>query len=102
MSDISDGYHTFGELYAHRIALFKVLLVTHYDNAWRVEARDGWFLAGIETKFGQIRYHLPVEEWSSLDYLTTLSADREPEWDGKGSEETLSRLNSWAESMIPE
>ena len=107
--DISDGYHTFKELYDHRIQLFifvcKALLrverecqispgiwksKTHYDGtSW-----DGWFIAGIGTEDGaQISYHLPIEKW---DELNVLVRDRAPEWDGHSSDDVLLRLKNTA------
>ena len=74
---ISDGYHTFKELYDHRIILFITLCnyLNVYTNieVWKSRIHsdgtswDGWFIAGIGTEKGkQISYHLPDEEWSKL------------------------------------
>ena len=66
---ISDGYHTFDELYRHRHALFLNLLADHRGVSWASKVHsdgtswDGWFIAGIETPKGQISYHLPDEYW---------------------------------------
>ena len=54
IEQISDGYHTFKELYEHRTALF-MNLVNIVDNSWKSKyhsdgerAYDGWFiLAGL-------------------------------------------------------
>ena len=70
-----DGYHTFDELYDHRITLYIALLRTQtkfsYIGAerrpWRTKAHsdgslwDGWFILGIGLEKGkQITYHLPL------------------------------------------
>ena len=59
---IKDNYHTMDDLYNHRTILFAILCrksptawksKRHYDGS----SEDGWFIAGIETPFGQITYH---------------------------------------------
>ena len=48
---ISDGYHTFEELYAHRIMLFICLMKSNKDISWKSRVHgdgtslDGWFIA---------------------------------------------------------
>ena len=34
MGEVSDGYHTFNELYAHRVRLFSTLMRAHPDKSW--------------------------------------------------------------------
>lgn len=103
--DISDGYHTFNELYEHRIALFKALSRAIMDMGeaatvsrlvWKTKTyfngspvQDGWFLAGIgDIGDLQISYHIPISEWD------TWPADIEhaPEFDGHTSADVLKRL----------
>lgn len=97
----SDGYHTFDELYAHRIQLWIALcLWVHTFGAspvWRSRLHsdgtsfDGWFVLGIFEKPGrQITYHLPMERWAECDFATTL--DRAPEFDGHTPADVLERL----------
>ena len=33
--NISDGYHTFDELYYHRMVLFSIICNTYDDKAWK-------------------------------------------------------------------
>lgn len=105
-NQISDGYHTFGELYEHRIALFRALcsymngVVDHetYHNApWKSKVHsdgsimDGWFIAGLGILSGeQITYHIPISEWDTWPADAILIA---PEWDGHTSAEVLKRLS---------
>lgn len=74
---VSDGYHTFGELYEHRCKLF-ALLINTFDPVFgyscfktrqndKGETWDGWFIAGLNTPAGQISYHLPDELWDVVD-----------------------------------
>lgn len=107
---ISDGYHTFGELYDHRIALF-IALASFADildkeyyrggqyEVWRSARHsdgtswDGWFLLGINKDKGeQITYHLPMSKWEECNFAETLYMA--PEFDGHASADVLERLKS--------
>lgn len=103
-SNISDGYHTFGELYAHRNALF-ILLVKLADqypgpgygkHAWKSQfssdgsTNEGWFILGYGYVAGdQLSYHLPMSEWDACSFANTLES---APWDGHSSADVLSRL----------
>jgi hypothetical protein len=96
---ITDGYHTFDELYEHRHTLF-IALCKRYIGirpVWRSQVHsdgtsmDGWFILGIDKKKGsQITYHLPMSKWTLCDFVETL--DQAPEWDGHTPADTLSRI----------
>lgn len=102
---ISDGYHTFGELYDHRIALFIALCnfgtrTGAYEgftfDAWKSKLHhdgtswDGWFIAGINKEKGeQISYHLPMDKWDALEVD---ELDKAPEWDSHTSDDVIERL----------
>ncbi len=103
--NISDGYHTFGELYEHRIMLFLALCRTMIarwhgskgEFVWRsVKHSDGsnfpgWFIVGLSKIPGeQITYHLPMKYWKLTDFIETL--DKAPIWDGHTSADVLGRL----------
>lgn len=105
MGAVSDGYHTFDELYAHRIELFMSLCFQIYQNndhadmmpVWKsLEHSDGtsiegWFVMGIYTEKGkQITYHLPESLWKDCDFAQTL--DQAPPFDGHTSADVLERL----------
>lgn len=105
--DISDGYHTFGELYNHRIALYMLLakqiaasvLGAETKPVWKSKAHsddsvwEGWFILGIyKAKGQQITYHLPMSEWDKCYFAEEL--EKAPGWDGHTSEDVLVRLNS--------
>lgn len=107
---ISDGYHTFDELYDHRIALFKALMWAYWDKAWASKVHhdgstyEGWFIAGIHTPSGDITYHLPMKDWDDLfmcrddgtgnNNKCILTLDKAPEFDGHTSEDVLQRLKT--------
>lgn len=100
---VSDGYHTFDELYEHRIANFR--LVCKYVRGaynynvvpvWKSKLHsdgsvyEGWFIAGIDTVPGkQITYHIPMSQW---DKWPAMEYKQAPEWDGHTSADVLKRL----------
>lgn len=118
--EVSDGYHTFDELYDHRITLFIALArsmekVHALAEAWREmkgtekagalvwrskKHSDGelsfggtWFVFGIGKKEGeQITYHLPIERWDETEFAETL--EQAPEFDGHSSQDVLERLKT--------
>lgn len=100
-NNISDGYHSFGELYTHRICLYmalcRIIQLNGEGLVWRSRIHsdgsfyDGWFILGIGVITGtQLSYHLPDDKWSECDFASTL--DKAPEWDGHTSDDVLERL----------
>lgn len=95
---LSDGYHTFEELYAHRVRLFTCLMHAHRNRAWWSHwhddgsKMDGWILAGIDTPVGPATYHLPVTEIPCLP--EGIELEKGKPWDGHTSEHVLFRLLS--------
>ena len=100
VEDISDGYHTFSELYDHRCLLWINLLLLNRANAfitWKDDSGnkiDGWFIAGMNTKYGQITYHLPSRYWKLLSGIKETNSNFD--YDGHTSKDTLNRLESLA------
>jgi hypothetical protein len=95
--EVSDGYHTFGELYEHRIALWMAICKLLAIDAWRSRKHsdgsciDGWFVLGLFDDAGkQMTYHLPNSRWDECDFAETL--DRAPKFDGHTSADVLKRL----------
>jgi len=92
---ISDGYHTFDELYEHRHILFINVLKAHQHAAFKTwlndkkEAWEGWFICGMNTTYGQITYHLPEKYWSMLDVR---EVEYNHDYDGHTSSDALCRL----------
>src|ERR1700755_2167230 len=79
--DTSDGYHTFGELYEHRMALTLALATELLQWSWRSKAHhptdgpmfDGSFIVGIQlAPHRVITYHYNLEYWGLFDGLETL------------------------------
>ena len=83
---ISDGYHTFDELYFHRMVLFSVICSIFKENAWKSKLHaDGtmyldYFIVGITTPQGDYSYHYHTDHWDYFKYIKEL--EQAPEWDG--------------------
>lgn len=98
VGQVEDGYHTFDELYAHRVRLFSTLMKAHYEHAWWSHKHsdgsqwEGWIIAGIFTPEGMVTYHLPVTEIENLPDGCELPLGRE--WDGHTAGDVLDRLTS--------
>lgn len=97
--EVSDGDHTFTELYKHRCLLYLAFLALtkkgwfstmHSDGS----KYDGWFLAGVTLPSGQISYHLP-NEYLEVAAMHLVQLQRGLPWDGHTSTEVLERLKSW-------
>lgn len=99
---ISDGYHTFDELYEHRCLLFVNLMRSNPSISWRANNHEdgtmfeGWFVAGMHLPTGDITYHLPVKMWGLLDGKRILTQNKAPKFDGHTPEVVLTRLAAWA------
>jgi len=112
-NDISDWYHTFWELYKHRIHLFIALcsvlwLWEHpYDNMKIIKSKlhddwswmEWWFIVQLvqidrytkeDIKWTQISYHFPNEYWDECWFINTL--EKANPWDWHTSSDVLERL----------
>jgi hypothetical protein len=105
--EVSDGHHTFDELYDHRRKLTAVLatIAAVNDDAWRSKLHhpddgpmfDGSFIVGIELPAGPITYHYPLDSWDEFAAVAVL--EHAPKWDGAGPPETLVRLADFADNL---
>lgn len=99
-SDVSDGYHTFAELYEHRHALYLAVCrsLFGYADVWRSKLHadgtmfDDSFILGIYKEPGsQITYHLPLRLWDAADFADTLESA--PVYDGHTPDDVIARIN---------
>ncbi len=112
--EVSDGFHTFDELYEHRIKLFISLCYFYIlgkrdneeKNVWISKKHsdgtkfDGWFIMGIGKKKGeQITYHLPNKYWPAVELIAEI-LDKAPKYDGHTSEDVLKRLENLIDLQI--
>ena len=107
---LSDGHHTFDELYEHRHMLFLTLCNWLTNStcsqgflndfvAWCSKLHsdgtmfEGQFIMGIFSEKGnQITYHLPIRLWEEAVRCTSEVLEKAPEWDGHTSNDVLKRL----------
>lgn len=100
IGDLSDGYHTFNELYHHRAILFSVICNMFPDKAWKSKLHDtgdmfeGMFIVGIETPEGQATYHYDINPY--WDMFKVKELDRAPTWDGHTPEDAINRISKLA------
>lgn len=103
---VSDGYHTFDELYHHRAILFAVICNNNPELAWKSKLHDtgdmyeGMFIVGIDTPKGQATYHYDIEPY--WDIFNVKELDHAPKWDGHTSDDAIMRIASLADINLQE
>lgn len=106
MGNVSDGYHTFNELYRYRMlynaAFFNELAKgdikvckshKHYDGEECFGG--GWFIVMAELPTGQISNHYENRYW---ELFNIPELDTAWEWDGHTSNEAADRIESYLKS----
>ena len=109
-NEITDGFHTFSELYDHRQVLFVELLRENKNMAWWSDRHsDGslafgypYVIAGINTKAGcQITYHIDIgDRGCTGSWIREIlnkeikKVDFAPIWDRHTSSDVLFRLHT--------
>lgn len=102
-NDVSDGCHTFGELYDHRTKLFSVICNQNKKIAWKSKLHsDGtipfydknWFIVGLNTKKGQATYHCEIKYWDLFKVKELAIALT---YDGHTPEQAIERILSIVE-----
>lgn len=87
---MTDGSHTFEELYDHRGVLSIVVFNQFKEKAWKSKKHDdgsmfsGYFITGIKTDLGDFSYHYKLELW---DYFEVPELEFAPKWDGHSSKD---------------
>ena len=106
VGSLSDGYHTFDELYHHRAMLFTALCLTTFKNcAWKSLLHNdpkepmynGMFIVGIDTPFGQASYHYDIDPYWAIFKVKEL--DRAPKFDGHTPAEAIDRIFKYAKKI---
>lgn len=94
---VSDGYHTFDELYDFRRAYNAALVNTHIypciksrrHNDGELCFGGGWFIVQMNLPTGQISNHYEDKYWGEFDCK---EQERAEPWDGHTESDVLSRL----------
>lgn len=95
VGDITDGDHSFNDLYHHRAILFAA--IGKFVKGWRSRIHydgtsyPGYFICGIKTPEGDFTYHYPDKYWDQFDHFETL--ERGVKWDGHTSEDVTRLLS---------
>lgn len=100
MGEVSDGYHTFNQLYHQRAVLFATIVKQNKEKAWKswkhgdgkfcFDSNKEWFIVGVDTPKGSYTYHYEKKYWDMFDCV---ELERGKFWDGH-TEEDVTRLLS--------
>lgn len=99
IDDVSDGFHTFRQLYYQRMILFAAIVKQNKDRAWKSLRHEdgelcfggGWFIVGIDTPEGSYTYHYENKYWDMFDCV---DLPRAKHWDGHTENDAETRLMS--------
>lgn len=104
IGNLSDGYHTFNELYHHRAILFSVICNSMPEKAWKSKLHDtgdmyeGMFIVGIETPEGQATYHYDIEPY--WDMFKVKELEKAPNWDGHTPQDAIERISKISADVV--
>ena len=90
--ELSDGYHTFNDLYYQRCILFATLVNQNKKISWKSYKHEdgelcfggGWFIVGIDTPQGSYTYHYENKYW---DLFQCKELECGKHWDGHTSKD---------------
>lgn len=102
---MSDGYHTFADLYEQRLIL-SAALARNNPHAWKSKRHEdgsvpfggGWFIMGFDTDDGCYTYHYELKDW---DLFPCKELDKGKPWDGHTSKD-VRRLLSIPAVSVPQ
>lgn len=101
MGEVSDGYHTFNELYYYRM-LYNAAFFNLLPKEWVYKSKrhhtgeecfgGGWFIVMANLPTGQISNHYELKDWDLFQIPEKEFAD---EWDGHTPQEAAERLHKY-------
>lgn len=102
---MSDGYHTFADLYEQRLIL-SAALAKNNPHAWKSKRHEdgsvpfggGWFIMGFDTDEGCYTYHYELKDW---DLFQCKELDKGKPWDGHTSKDVRRLLSIPAADVAP-
>jgi hypothetical protein len=102
---MSDGYHTFDDLYEQRLIL-SAALAKNNPHAWKSKRHEdgsvpfdgGWFIMGFDTDEGCYTYHYGLKDW---DLFQCEELDKGKPWDGHTSKDVRRLLSIPAADVAP-
>lgn len=103
-SDVSDGYHSFSELYEFRL-LYNAALFNEWFTAGKYDVHKserhsdgeipfggGWFVIVATLPTGQISNHYEMKDWHLFKATIRKRADK---WDGHTPQDVIKRLRDF-------
>ena len=102
---MSDGYHTFADLYEQRLIL-SAALAKNNPHAWKSKRHEdgsvpfggGWFIMGFDTNEGCYTYHYELKDW---DMFWCKELDKGKPWDGHTSKDVRRLLSIPSADVAP-
>lgn len=98
LGNLSDGYHTYNELYHHRAVLFATICKRNPMLAWKSKKHhdgsmyDGMFIVGVNTPAGQATYHYDIDPYWDKYFGDVEELENAPEWDGHTPNQAIERI----------
>lgn len=98
IEDLSDGFHTFKQLYYQRMILFAAIVRQNKNKAWKSLRHEdgelcfggGWFIVGIDTPEGSYTYHYEDNYFSLFDCK---ELEHGKHWDGHTEKDVMRLLS---------
>jgi len=100
-NDISDGFHTFDELYEHRCLLFLNLCLQSPQLCCYKQDYDEWFCLYMDSTCGQLSYHIPNKYLPLIEGKIGAIVKELDHWDGHTSAQVIERLQKLATNNNP-
>ena len=108
MGEVSDGYHTFNELYYYRM-LYNAAFFNLLPKGWVHKSKrhhtgeecfgGGWFIVMADLPTGQVSNHYELKDWDLFKVPEKEFAD---EWDGHTPQEAAERIHKYLTMESPE
>lgn len=108
---ISDGFHTFAEMYEARMLLHAyaarywldqghpvVKSLKHADGEYCFGPNSGWFIVTAQLPTGQVSNHYPTDHW---DLFQVPEVELPPEWDGHDTAAAAARMHAHLTGQEP-
>lgn len=110
LGEISDGYHTFNELYEYRLlynaAFFNELAKQDLYNVHKSKKHSdgeecfggGWFIVMADLPTGQISNHYELKDWELFQVPEREKANK---WDGHTPQDVAQRMRRYLNPKFP-
>ncbi len=105
---LSDGCHSFNDLYYQRCVLFATICNLNKEKSWKSKRHndgekcfdsDDWFIVGIDTPQGSYTYHYEIKYWDLFD-IQELEVGKP--WDGHTDKDVTRLLSLGIDENIDE